>query len=130
MAEALLRETLSKRGLNVHVHSAGLAAMVGRPADVISQDLMLERRIDISGHRARQIQTAHITEADLVLVMDKQQQKQVESSVPGARGKVHSLGKWGEFDIPDPYRGSRAEFEASLALIDRGLNDWLTKAWR
>ena len=53
MAEALLREALEPHG--VKVSSAGLAALVDRPADEHARALMQERDIDVSAHRARQL---------------------------------------------------------------------------
>ena len=45
--------------------------------------------------------------------------------VPQARGKVHRLGKFGNFDVPDPYRQGRPAFEQALRLIERNLDDLL-----
>jgi protein-tyrosine phosphatase len=55
MAESLLAQRLSGRSPDIWVGSAGLAALVGRPADPIAQTLMQERGLAISDHRARQI---------------------------------------------------------------------------
>ena len=130
MAEALVASRLAGRGLRTRVESAGLAALVGRPADATAQALMRERGLDISAHRARQLVPALVAAADLVLVMDAPQQRAVEAMLLGARGRVHRLGRWGDFEIPDPYRQERAAFERALALIERGV-DALEKAfWR
>ena len=130
MAEALLASRLAGLGLRSRVESAGLAALVGHPADATAQALMRERGLDLSGHRARQLEPAHVSAADLVLVMDSAQQRAVEAMLPAARGRVHLLGRWGGFDIPDPYRQDRAAFERSLALIERGVGALEKAFWR
>lgn len=130
MAEALLASRLANLGLHCRVESAGLAALVGKPADPLAQALMRERGLDVSGHRARQLVPALVSAADLVLVMDPAQQRAVEAMLPAARGRVQRLGRWGGFDVPDPYRQDRAAFEQALAMIERGV-DALEKAfWR
>lgn len=129
MAEALLADRLRRRGATVKVESAGLGALVGRPADPTAQELMSERGLDLSRHRARQLTPEMVRAFDLVLVMESGHQKAVEGMVPSARGRVHRIGRWGSFDVPDPYRQDRAAFERSLALIERGVDDLEKAFW-
>ena len=90
---------------------------------------MHERSIDLSAHRARQL-TADIAGGfELILVMDERQKRAVEQIFPAARGRVHRLGRFGNFDIPDPYGKPRAAFESSLALIERGIDDYVRAFW-
>ncbi len=51
MAEALLRDALRGQE-DITVESAGLGALVGYPADKHAVELMKERSIDITAHRA------------------------------------------------------------------------------
>jgi protein-tyrosine phosphatase len=124
MAMALLRDRLGKRGAHVEVDSAGIAALVGHPADPEACDLMSTRGLDISDHRARQLTPDLVRARELILVMEAAQQREVEGALPMARGRVHRLGRWGEFDVPDPYQRGRPAFERALALIERGLDDF------
>ena len=55
MAEAVMRQALLDRGRVVDVRSAGLGALVGHPADDNVRQLMEQRGIDVSGHRAVQV---------------------------------------------------------------------------
>ncbi len=129
IAEAMLQERLLSNSSPISVSSAGLHAMVGSPADPISQELMRERGIDISQHRARQFTREIAFGADLIFTMDLEQQHQVESQLPSMRGRVHRIGKISGFDVPDPYKRPRVIFEQSLALIEQGINEWHNILW-
>jgi protein-tyrosine phosphatase len=129
MAAALFSERLRSGGANATVESAGIAALVGKPADPIAQELMRERGLDISAHRARQLTPEIIRSFELILVMEAEQQRAVESILSSARGRVHRIGRWGDFDVPDPYRRGRGEFERALDLISRGVDDFEKAFW-
>ncbi len=126
MAEALLKHEL---GVRAQVESAGVAALEGQSADVFAQELLRERGLDIASHRARQLTPSLITGFDLILTMDNEQTRAVESILPSARGRVHRLGKWSDFDVPDPYKKPHEVFERVLDLIDQGVMDWKEKFW-
>jgi protein-tyrosine phosphatase len=128
MGEGLLIQALNEAGMPaIQVRSAGLDALVGHKADKAVKRLMLERGIDLSAHRAQQLNRDILRWADLVLVMERAQKLSVQSWDPSARGKVFRIGEWGDFDVPDPYRQSDNEFETALELIARGVSDWVPK---
>lgn len=129
MAAALLQQSAKEQKTNIVVESAGISALVGHPADTTAQVLMQERGLDISAHRARQLTPRMIMDFDLVLAMESGHVKAIENMAPSARGRIYRLGKWGEFDIADPYRKSRQAFEEALVMIERGLKDWLPRIW-
>ncbi len=117
MAEGLMRQMLAGHPL----FSAGLDALQGEPADPIAVELMYRIGIDISGHRARRLSSWMMCEADLVLTMDRAQQRLVQRRYPSAAGKVERLGEPDGIDIPDPYLRGRQAFEHSLQLIRQSL---------
>lgn len=121
LAEGLLRDRLEKAGKQVRVESAGLGALVGKPADPLSVELAAELGVDLTAHRARQLTPELLREFELVLVMEAWQVKDVERLSPTTRGRVYRLGHWGDFDIPDPYRKPRGAFERALARIQEGV---------
>lgn len=129
MAEGLLRARFVARRRGVSAASAGIAALSGRPADPLAVALLAERGVDISGHRARQVTPELLSGFDLVLVMDAGQQRELEALSRAARGRVHRLGRFGGFDVPDPYREPREAFERALELIERGLDDFERAFW-
>ncbi len=129
MAEALLRARFATRRRGT-VSSAGIAALVGRPADPVAVELLAERGIDLSAHRARQLTPEMIRSADLVLVMEAAQQQEIERLSKAARGRVHRLGRFGDFEVEDPYRLPRSAFERALRQIERGLDDFDRVFWK
>jgi protein-tyrosine phosphatase len=130
MGEALFAEKFLQNQRAVSVSSAGLGALVDKPADPLAQELMTQRGIDISTHRARQISSEIIFSSELILTMTSDQQEQVEFQYAGTRGRVHRLGKWDSYDVPDPYQRPRQIFEQALVLIEQGVDEWYRKLWK
>ncbi len=104
------------------VHSAGLSALVGHPAEPFSVQIMAEQGIDIAGHRARQLEAGMVSGADIILTMDLAQKRIIEQEFATARGKVFRLGEFGDYDIPDPYRMEMPAFRHAYQLIERGVD--------
>ncbi len=129
ITEGLFKQFALLHNIPVQISSAGLNACVGESAHPLSQQLMLEKSIDISHHRARQISTEMVTSADLILVMENAHLQTLKSHFPFAQGKVHLLGKWSQNEIPDPYYRTLPEFKAVFNLIEQGTLAWQTKLW-
>lgn len=126
MAEAVLRDALEGHG-DISVSSAGLGALAGHAASGHAVQLMAERGLDISGHRARQLTPDLVAGSDLVLVMESGHRRALLDVEPAARGKVYRLCEWRDEDIPDPYRQPREAFESALGQIDAGVADWVKR---
>lgn len=107
------------------VESAGLGALVGHPADEFAIELMRERGIDITSHRARQLHPDMVSAADLILVMEHGHKKAIDGMDPAARGKVQRLGEWQDMEISDPYRQPKEVFADALQDIEDGVADWV-----
>jgi protein-tyrosine phosphatase len=112
------------------VRSAGLGALVGAPADDIAIRLMGERGLDITAHRATQITRAMGREADMVLVMSREQRRQLENLYPELCGRVFRLAEHADRDIPDPYRQPEPAFRHALKLIEEGVSSWVQRIRR
>lgn len=124
MAEGLLAAGLP----HLRVFSAGTGALVGKPADPMAQALMRKRGIDISDHVAQQVSQMLCRQADLILVMDREQRRHLESTYPFVRGKVFRIAEFSVAqDVPDPYGKDEAAFEHALALIDAGVRTWIER---
>ena len=126
VAEAMLKNRLPGR----RVWSAGLHAVVGHGTDATARQIAEQFNLDLSAHRAQQIAGWMCSHADLVLVMELSHQQELEKRYPTSRGKIHCLGEFGPqgpFDIADPYRQSRAAFEAAHAAIALGVDEWVRR---
>ena len=130
MAEGLFKHYVVSQKLLVNISSAGTNACVGEAAHPIAQQLMLEKGIKISDHRARQITQKLVLASDLILVMEETQLQSVMINFPFAQGRVHTLGKWSQFEILDPLYRSKAEFETGLKLMEQGIGEWQSKLWK
>lgn len=122
MAEGFFAQAMPER----MVCSAGLHAMVGHAADGCAIELMHERGIDLSGHRARQLASWMVREADLIVTMDSEQRRYIENVFPTARGKVRRLLEGPGAEVPDPYRHGRRAFLHSRDLIEEGIGQLVT----
>jgi protein-tyrosine phosphatase len=126
VAEALFKERLP----GYKIWSAGLQAVVDHPAEAMACEIAAQYGLDLSAHRAQQIESWMCRYADLVLVMEVSQQHQLERLYPLARGKIRRLGEFGPqgaFDIADPYKQPRTAFEASHTAIAIGVDEWVRR---
>jgi len=123
MAEGLLAAALP----GITVSSAGIGALVGHSADATAQLLMKQRGVDISAHRARQVTREMCQQADLVLVMDADQRRELQGKYPSVFGKIYRICEYTKQDVPDPYTQPEAAFREALALIDNGVQAWLQR---
>lgn len=124
MAEALFAAKLQNQSPSIAISSCGLAALVDWPADPCVQELLLERGIDVSTHRARQATQDILFNSDLILTMSSEEKEKIEASYPSIRGRVHRLGKWGGYDVPDPFQRPKIAFEQTMVLIEQGVDEW------
>lgn len=123
LAEALLARELPKHT----VWSAGLGALVGKPADPLSIAVAAAHGLDISAHRAQQVTSWLCQQTELILVMEQSHKSQLEQQFPMVRGKVFILGQYGKFDIADPYQQPREAFDTAFAAIAQGVADWVPR---
>lgn len=139
MAEGLFARAMPGR----MVCSAGLHALVGEAADACAIALMRERGIDIGGHRAQQLASWMVREADLIVTMDSEQKRFIERTWVAAHGKVRRIREGAQalsasggdiagctggmresgIDIPDPYRHGKSAFLHACGLIEDGVSE-------
>lgn len=122
--EYLLKKSL---GADFNVMSAGLGALVDHPAHELSQKIALEHGVDMSAHRARQINMDILKWADLVLVMEKGQQVELLHKYPWLEGKVFRYGEPQRVDVPDPYRRPENAFVLAWNFISKLTPYWVEK---
>lgn len=121
MAQVVLQRDLGEAW---HVESAGLGALVGEPADPQAQAALEAKGLEAVSHRARQLTSDLLREAELVLVMETSQKTELEQTHPWSRGRVFRMGHWDGLEIEDPYRKPREAFDRALELIERCAASW------
>ena len=122
-AEYVLKSKLTDK--NVTVSSAGLTALVAKPADAMAQKIALSHGVVMDTHQGQQLSSQLIATNSVILVMEQRHLNDVHSRYPEARGKTFLLGKWiNNAEIPDPYRQSQEAFEHVYALIDSACSAW------
>ena len=113
---------------NKNVSSAGISALVGKPADKLATKVANEHGIDLNDHVAQQLTPELCREYDLILVMEQGHINAVTNIAPEARGKIMLLSQWADKqDIPDPYRQSREAFDHAYKLISDSCKFWSKK---
>lgn len=122
--EYLLKKEL---GPGFNVMSAGLGALVDHPAEPTAMKIAMEHGVDMSAHRARQINMDILKWADLVLVMENGQKQDILRKYPWTEGKVFRYGEPHKVDVPDPYRRPESAFVMSWNFISKLTPYWVQK---
>lgn len=130
-AEGVLAAKAAKRGVPLKVDSAGTHDYhVGERPDARAIKHARLRGYDLSTQRARQVRESDYQKFDYILAMDKGHLRQMLSSAPkDARAQVRlflavSTMRHAE-DVPDPYYGGEAGFEAVLDMVEEACDRWL-----
>lgn len=124
IAERILRDFFPEK----EIDSAGLGALVGKPADASAINVAEKNGISLQGHKGRQFTAEMGRRYQLILVMERMHLEQVSNIAPELRGKTMLLGHWnGNKDIPDPYKKSNEAFDSVYKLIEQSCKCWISK---
>lgn len=124
IAEGFLRRAFGARlGANApQVVSAGTMGWTGSAADPGSVAAAAERGVDISSHRARELEPAEIARSELILGMATEHAQAVVAEVPEARSRT--------FTLKELVRLMDALPEVDGATPERGLSERVAAADR
>jgi len=129
MAQGLLKKMLSQERVeNVEVNSAGISALSSYGIYGVLEKVLKEEGIEITNHRPKQLTSDMVSDADLILVMERRHKEAVLEMVPEAKDRVFLLkefaGEKENLDIPDPigqpeevYRSRLQEIKGYLSKI-------------
>lgn len=122
MAESLARKIAERRGIKeMNVSSAGTNAWDNIPATDEALLVGMERGIDLTGHRARKLTPAIVSEADLIFVMTPGHLEQVKQM--GGRGKVHVIDEYASGTsnqgVADPFGGNLDAYRETADTLER-----------
>ena len=128
MAEVMLRDLITRSGLGrlITTSSAGTGDWhVGEQADVRTIAALAARGYDGSHHRARQFDPEWFADLDLVVVLDRAQERILRNwaTTDRDRSKVRLLLSFDAaqaplLDVPDPYYSDDAFFGTVLGMIE------------
>ena len=120
MAEVVFRRLAEESHADVEVASAGTGHWhIGKGADDRAVATLRDRGYDGSAHRARQFAREWFDRYDLVVALDRDNERSLRAlarDVPGADPKIRLL--LGDADVPDPYYGGDDGFEHVLDLVE------------
>ncbi|GAC1516770.1 MAG: low molecular weight protein arginine phosphatase [Gemmatimonadaceae bacterium] len=131
LAEAITRKLAGERAMpEVDVASAGTSAWEGAPASDGALLVGIERGIDLSAHRARQVTRNMLTDVDAVLAMGPHHLERVEAL--GGAGKAHLLTAYAshgatERAISDPIGGELDIYRATCDELEREVSKLLDR---
>lgn len=126
-----MKHQLAVAGLadSVEVDSAGTINLhAGNPPDSRMTESAARRGIELR-HRARQVTAQDLADFDLVLVMDKENLRDVRQLDRADQydSKIKLFcdycTKHGQTEVPDPYYGGPAGFELVLDLLEDGCSN-------
>jgi len=126
MVETVARVELARAGIAADNASAATENYhVGEGADPRAIEMAQSHGYPLAQHRARQVRAADFDEFDLVLAMDRVNLRALQRHRPRADAREAALflphvGFDGVDEVPDPYYGSRGDFERVLDLARRG----------
>jgi protein-tyrosine phosphatase len=128
-AQALLQHALAQAHLGDWiVESVGTWALDDHPATDYMVDLMAQRGLDLTAHRARSVDRSMLEQADLVLVMAHGHAEALCQEFLDQADKIFLLSEMKDgrrYDVRDPYGGTLADYRVCVAqlsdLIEGGL---------
>ena len=123
-AEAMFKHRL--QGLGLSISSAGIGALVGNPMDKNAHEVLQDNALENTTHRARQVDSSMLHQADLILVMEQSHIQYIRQIAPEVHGKTFLMGKWlDDTEIPDPFRQSKPAFQHVHSLLTQSVESWL-----
>jgi protein-tyrosine-phosphatase len=109
MAAAILKDIIAKdrklNTLNIFVDSAAMDNQYcGAPATISAIKEMKKRGLDITGHISKPIDNLKLSEYDLILTMERNQQDDILAQFPKLEGHVFTVANYAgdSEDIADP----------------------------
>ncbi len=123
LAEVLLQRQLTERAGNSQwtVESAGTWAAPARPAHPQMRKIAEEVGLDLSQHRARNVENLALHAYDLILTMEQSHKEALQVEFPTVRKRIYQLTEMVglSYDIADPIGGTIDDFRGTLHELKR-----------
>jgi len=126
IVESVARVEFARAGIAAEIASAGTENYhVGQPADDRAIAIAQAHGYPLAAHRARQVQRGDFERYDHLLVMDRVNLRALQRVQPAQGGAAAELfldhAGLGAEEVPDPYYGTRADFERVVTLARDGV---------
>lgn len=120
MAQGLFLAQLGEKHRDWRIESAGVAAMEGTPASQKALQILSEKGIDLSLHKARQIDRYLMEQFALILVMEQRHKQILQSQYPDFSDKVYLLSEMNgqKHEIDDPVGGTLEDYRRTAFQIE------------
>ena len=125
MAEAVCKDLIKKRNLDIEARSAGIMAPVGCPMSENAARALEHAGITGFTHEAEELTPEAVDWADSIYVMTKAHQDAVLESFPDLEDKIHLL-RSDMGDIVDPFGGDLSIYEEVLEQITHEVSELLS----
>lgn len=124
MAEGLLKAALPK-GSDVHVSSAGVAAMPGQSASRETAVILKKKGAALDRFKSRQLDATILEQTDLVIALSSSHADMVKRSAPEFAQQVNLLTDFIDpeeglqgVDVPDPFGMNSDAYEEVAEVIE------------
>ena len=130
LAEGIMQHLVTEAGLNWQIDSAGTGSWhIGQGPDRRSTREAQKHGVDITKQVCRQISVSDFEDFDLIVVMDKNNYRDVCSLARNEQDKVKVRLLLGDRDVPDPYHDD-SQFAPVYRLVYNGCKDLLNELTR
>lgn len=106
--------------LGIEILSAGIMAYAGEPPSAEAAAVIAKRGGDLSSHRSQPLTRDLLKRADVIFGMTEGHLRILRSLLPGTDTPIELVCRDG-LDIPDPYGGDQAVYEACAARLEERL---------
>jgi protein-tyrosine-phosphatase len=122
IAQVIAEDEAARRGLAVHVASAGTHALPGYAAASIAQATMNEIGLSLQGHRSQPASADLIARATLVVTMTDLQREMLRAASGDDAEKIVSFDDiTHQGDVPDPVGGEPQEVRAVRDMLQAAM---------
>lgn len=127
MAKALLEKIMKEKERdNVEVLSAGIMMLVGMGATEPTKEILKREGMDVSGHVSQRVTEDMLKRSDMILVMERLQEKRILAIAPQAKNRLFLLKEFAKisdngFDIADPIGKPIEFYEKTFRIIKEAI---------
>lgn len=127
MAEGLFQKLIANSEIEIEVQSAGVSTFGGQKPSQHTLDILKDEGVDLTNNLSQPLDSKLINEANYIFAMSASHIMAIENMFPGAIEKTFLVTNFCDnqpingTDVPDPYGGSRKEYEHTKELLNVSL---------